>query len=295
MAKRDFKQWFSEFRIGISDHGYYTDFDKVYANVGKIKVELNILNSLIGSQDIESDFEKLVKNYPMVLKCIPILLAVRSKELYCKDDEDDGEKVRRYWFDNIYHLSNDGLTSDDYTYFMRQTGLFDLLQNHIIRDLVDYVTGVEVGLDSNARKNRGGKLMENLVERYIQRAGFEEGISYFSQMWTSEIQDLWNINLESISNKGKTEKRFDFVIKTPNMVYGIETNFYFNGGSKLNTIAKEYKSRTLLAEKIDHFTFVWITDGQGWKYARRSLEETFDVMEHIYSIQDLENGILEHL
>lgn len=175
---------------------------------------------------------------------------------------------------------------------MRKIGLFELLENHLINNLVDYVTGVEVGLDSNGRKNRGGHLMEDLVESYITKAGFQKDINYFKEMYIHEITEKWNIDLSAISNKGKTEKRFDFVIKTSNMIYGIETNFYASGGSKLNETARSYKQITQEVNTINGFTFIWFTDGVGWKTAKNNLEETFDIMEHIYCINDLENNIL---
>ena len=175
---------------------------------------------------------------------------------------------------------------------MRETGLFDLLENHIVNNLVDYATGVETGLDSNGRKNRGGHLMENLVESFIQKAGFVKDESYFKEMYIHHITDKWGIDLSAISNQGKTEKRFDFVVKTPNMIYGIETNFYGSGGSKLNETARSYKTLALETDTIDGFTFVWFTDGKGWTSARHNLEETFDVMEHVYNINDMENGII---
>lgn len=175
---------------------------------------------------------------------------------------------------------------------MKKTGLFDLISNHIINNLVDYATGVETGLDSNGRKNRGGHLMENLVERFIQKAGFVKDINYFKEMYIHQITDKWGIDLSGISNNGKMEKRFDFVIKTQNMIYGIETNFYSGGGSKLNETARSYKTLALESKEIEGFTFVWFTDGQGWISARNNLEETFDVMEHIYNINDMENEII---
>ena len=178
---------------------------------------------------------------------------------------------------------------------MRETGLFDLLENHIINNLVDYVTGVETGLDSNGRKNRGGDLMENLVKSYIEKAKFTKNVNFFAQMSTSEIANKWGIDLSAISNQGKMEKVFDFVVKTPTMIYGIETNFYTSGGSKLNETARSYKTIALEAETINGFTFVWFTDGKGWISARNNLEETFDVMEHIYNINDLENGIMNEV
>ncbi|MDO4504046.1 MAG: DpnII family type II restriction endonuclease, partial [Clostridia bacterium] len=138
----------------------------------------------------------------------------------------------------------------------------------------------------------GGHLMENLVESFIQKAGFTKGVNYFKEMYIHQITDKWNIDLSAISNKGKSEKRFDFVIKTTNMIYGIETNFYSSSGSKLNETARSYKTLALETEEIDGFTFVWFTDGKGWNNARHNLEETFDVMEHIYNIKDLEDGIV---
>ena len=291
MANRDFNTWLSGFRDSIADYGYYIDFEKVHRNVDGIKVELNILNSLIGSKCIEVDFESLLRKYPEVLKCIPLLLAVRSNEIYCQD-ENGGHLFQ---FDFGKYPPNSHAYYARYKYFMRQTGLFDLLENHIINNLVDYATGVETGLDSNGRKNRGGHLMEDLVESFIQKAGFSKDVNYYKEMYIHQITDKWNIDLSAISNQGKMEKRFDFVIKTSNMIYGIETNFYGSGGSKLNETARSYKTLSLETDTIDGFTFVWFTDGKGWTSAKNNLEETFDVMEHIYNIKDLEDGIISEV
>ena len=289
--ERDFNTWLSGFRDSIADYGYYIDFEKVHRNVGNIKVELNILNSLIGSKNIEGDFESLMKKYPEVLKCIPLILAVRANEIYCQDK--NGGYL--YEFDFGEHSANSHFHYKRYKYFMRETGLFDLLENHIVNNLVDYVTGVETGLDSNGRKNRGGHLMEDLVESFIQKAGFIKDTNYFKEIYIHQITDKWNIDLSAISNHGKMEKRFDFVVKTPNMIYGIETNFYGSGGSKLNETARSYKTLAWETEEIDGFTFVWFTDGKGWTSARNNLEETFDVMRHIYNIKDLEEGIIKEV
>ena len=282
---RDFNDWLSGFRDSIADYGYYIDFEKVHRNVDSIKIELNILNSLIGSKNIEEDFENLLKKYPEVLKCIPLLLAVRTNEIYCQD------KNGGY----LYQFNGLSANSDNYKYFMRETGLFDLLENHIVNNLVDYATGVETGLDSNGRKNRGGHLMEDLVESFIQKAGFIKDVNYFKEMYIHQITDKWNIDLSAISNKGKMEKRFDFVIRTTGMIYGIETNFYGSGGSKLNETARSYKTLAWETEEIDGFTFVWFTDGKGWTSARNNLEETFDVLQHIYNIKDLEEGVISEV
>lgn len=291
--KRNFNNWLSSFRDSIADYGYYIDFEKVHKNVDSIKVELNILNSLIGSKNIENDFEILMRKYPEVLKCIPLLLAVRANEIYCQDE--NGGFTYRFDYtrnDILKYPPNSHAYYKRYKYFMRETGLFDLLENHIVNNLVDYATGVETGLDSNGRKNRGGHLMEDLVDSYITNAGFKEGDNYFKQFAASEITQKWGLDLSEISNKGKSEKIFDFVVKTPNMIYGIETNFYGSGGSKLNETARSYKTIALESKNIKGFTFVWFTDGKGWTSARNNLEETFDVMDHIYNIKDLEDGII---
>lgn len=282
MSKRDFHTWLSNFRYSIADFGYYIDFNKVYNNIESIKIELNILNSLIGSKNIEVDFENLIKKYPETLKCIPILLAVREYEIFAGENGD----VKLYTFNKQIN------TIEDYKLFMRKTGLFDLLSNHIINNLYDYVTGVETGLDSNGRKNRGGHQMEDLVESYIQKAGFKRDVNYFKEMYVSEVSRKWNIDLSAVSNQGKMEKRWDFVVKTDNCIYLIETNFYGSSGSKLNETARSYKTIATEMKNIKGAKFVWFTDGAGWKSAARNLEETFDVLDDIYSIKDMQNGIM---
>ena len=285
MKGRDFDLWRSKFRKSISSYDYYVDFEKVKKNVEDIKIELNILNSLVGSKNIESDFEKVVGKYPETLKCIPLLLAVRADELYAQDE--DGA------FD--YNFKNINQSVEQYKIFMKKTGLFDMLQNHIVNNLVDYVYGVETGLDSNGRKNRGGHQMEDLVERYIKKAGFIKDVNYFKELKTTEMEKMWNLDLSVLSNKGKVVKRFDFVIKTESTIYAIETNFYASQGSKLNETARSYKMIAQEAEEIEGFKFVWFTDGLGWQSARENLRETFDIMEHIYNIDDLENNIISEV
>ncbi len=282
---RNFAEWLKTFRKSIATYSYYVDFQKVYQNIDSIKVELNILNSLVGSNKIEEDFCSLLSRYPETLQCIPLLLAVRANEIYARDD--DGAFA--------YNFTTRNLPIEQYALFMKKTGLFELLSKRLVSNLVDYVTGVESGLDSNGRKNRGGHLMEDLVESYIKKAGFEKNKSYFKEMYIHEITEMWGLNLSAISNSGKTEKRFDYVVKTPNMIYGIETNFYASGGSKLNETARSYKTLALEADTIDGFIFVWFTDGYGWNSARHNLEETFDIMPNIYNINDMEKGIMNEV
>ena len=284
--KRDFAEWLLTFTDSIANYKYYIDFETIYKNAEIYKVELNMLNSLIGSQNIEQDFENLVKKYPEVLKCVPTLVAVRQTEIIVLDDE--GNKFE-------YNFKNMNYNVEQYTVFMRETGLFDLLEKHLINNLYDYVLGVECGLNSNARKNRGGHLMEDLVEKFIQRAGFEKDKTYFKEMYLQDIERRWKLDMSFISNKNQATKRFDFVIKTEKCIYGIETNFYASGGSKLNETARSYKMIAEEAERVVGFEFVWFTDGMGWHQARNNLRETFDNMEHIYNIADMKNGIMKEM
>lgn len=277
MSERTFTQWLSTFRRSINGYNYYTDFEKVYMNAERLKIEINILNSLVGSKDIEKDFEAIIEKYPECIKAIPILLAVRENEIYCQDENGAVN----------YCFSKRVQSLEQYKYFMCHTGLFDMLQNHIISNLYDYVTGVEVGLGSNGRKNRGGHQMEDLVESYLKKACVE----YYKEMYLTEIESKWNVDLSAISAEGTSTKRWDFVVKTPSCIYVIETNFYTSGGSKLNETARSYKMIAEESKAISGFKFVWITDGGGWISARRNLEETFDVLENIYNIADMENNV----
>ena len=252
MANRDFNAWLSTMKDSIATWTYYTDFGKVYENVQKIKVELNILNSLIGCSDIENEFVSLATKYPEIIKVIPILLAKREREI--KVNDASGEYV--------FNFIKMNYSLDQYVLFMRNSGLFDLIEHHIINNLVDYVLGVEVGMDTNGRKNRTGDAMEDLVESYLIKAGLVKNKTYFKEMYASDVEKLFHLDLSSISNDGKSEKRFDFVfVGALGTVFACECNFYGSQGSKLNSTAGRYKLLTLESRNINGFQFVWFTDG----------------------------------
>ena len=274
---RDFNEWLGKMRPSINNYNYYVDFEKVYSNVENIRIELNIMNSLIGSKNIEADFTALLKRYPEILKCVPTLLAVRQSEIYAQDSEG------AFLFD----FNRINYSVEQYMKFMRKTGLLDLIANHLVNNLVDYVLGIETGLDSNGRKNRGGHQMEDLVEGFIKQTGVE----YYKEMYITDIEKKWGVDLSAISAEGTSTKRWDFVVKTDKTIYVIETNFYGGGGSKLNETARSYKMIAEEARDIIGVEFVWVTDGGGWRSARRNLEETFNTMQHLYNIDDMENGV----
>ena len=274
---RTFDEWLETFRASINDYDYYTDFAKVYERAARFKAEIYLLNSLAGSKNIERDFENLLEKYPACLRAVPILLAVRANEIFCRDTN--------------YRFDEPNQSVEQYKFFMRRTGLFDLLENHIVSNLYDYATGVEVGLDSNGRKNRGGHQMENLVRKFLEEAGVE----FYAEKYSHEVEKIFGLDLSAISAEGTSTKRFDFVVKSSETVFGIETNFYASGGSKLNETARSYKMIAEESKNISGFKFVWITDGNGWKSARKNLKETFLVLDTLYNIKDLEDGIFREL
>lgn len=286
MANRDFTAWLATMKDSIATWTYYTDFPKVYENVKKIKVELNILNSLIGSKNIEEEFKNIVREYPKVLSAVPILLAKRESEIKVQDNQGS----------YVFNFAKMNYTVEQYNLFMRNSGLYDLLQNHIINNLVDYVLGIEVGMDTNGRKNRTGDVMEDLVESYLIKAGLIKDKTYFKEMNASEIKSKFGIDLSALSNDGKTEKRFDFVFfGALNTLFACECNFYGSGGSKLNETARSYKTLAEESKRIPGFQFVWFTDGKGWISARHNLEETFDILDNVFNLNDLENGVIDSL
>ena len=266
---RNFEEWLSTFRPCIADYCYYVDFDKVNRNVDSLKVELNILNTLVGSKNIEKDFEDIITKYPETLKCIPLLLAVRANEISVTDA--DGEYN--------FSFKKCNYSIDDYKMFMRKTKLFDLLENHIVSNLVDYVTGVETGLDTNARKNRSGHLMEGQVASMLDNAG----VACRQEVYSTEYPEL--------SVLGEDKKRFDFVVESNHCKYLMEVNFYSGGGSKLNEVARAYSELSPKINAVDGFEFVWITDGIGWKSAKNKLEEAFYAIPNIYNLTTIDEFI----
>ena len=283
--ERDFDNWLSTFRKSIASYRYYTDFNKVYTNVDANKIEFSILNSLIGEKDIKNKFFYILSKYPECLKCIPILLAVRQSEISAQDE--DGAFT--------YDFSKLNLSIEQYAVFMEKTGLFDLISNHIVNNLIDYVMGVEVGLDSNGRKNRGGNLMADLVESFIKKAGYIKNSTYYKEMYSYEIEKKFGLDLSAITHNRETKKRFDFLVISNNEFYGIEVNFYTSNGSKLNETARSYKMLAEESRGIKNFHFMWFTDGEGWKSAKNNLKETFDILPLLFNINDLENDILKKI
>lgn len=280
-----FERITNSFRSKITQWDYFVNWGKVFANMQSVEVELNILNSLIGKEQIEEEFVKLLKTYPQVAKAIPYLLAVRESNLEILID------AQRFIYKN-YRFSG-SLKEDEYqdlADFLSNSGLAELFRNRKIKNLTDYVVGVEVGLDSNGRKNRIGTLMENIVEVYVAQTCAALGLSYLPQASASKIKTEWGLDVVS----DKSERKIDFAINANGKLFFIECNFYSGGGSKLKSTATEYQKMSAYwnEQKID---FIWVTDGFGWQKTLKPLREYFDKADYLLNLELLRQNVLTQI
>lgn len=276
---------------GITQWDYFVNWEKVYGNVKPFEKELNLLNVLIGKEDIHQELTGLILEYPKVVNAIPLLLAIRFNSI--KEQEFNIlSDPTNYQYDN-FDLSNaapNKQQAESIATFFINSGLGLLVKDKKIKNLVDYATGVEVGLDSNGRKNRGGHQMERLVELYIQQACNGLGLQYLKEANAKAIQDKWDITIKV----DKSSRRLDFVINSNGKLFFFEVNFYNGGGSKLKSTATEYV-------KMDEYwskqgvTFVWITDGAGWLLTLRPLREYFDKADYLMNLEMLRADVLRRL
>lgn len=271
------------FKEKITQWDYFVNWKKVFENITPIEKELNILNYLIGKDDIETEAYNLIKQYPQVIKAFPILIAIRENSI------DVLIETENFIYKN-HSFVNRELTDDDsrsIAEFLMKSGLGELLKDKRIKNLVDYVTGVEVGLDSNGRKNRGGTLMETLVENFVAKTCNELDLAYVSQATAKKIKKNWNIDIAV----DKSSRRMDFAINKNGKLYFIECNFYGGGGSKLKATANEYASMSAYWNKQE-IEFIWITDGAGWKSTLKPLREYFDKADYLLNLEMLKKNIL---
>lgn len=276
---KDFNTFMSQLQTTNQTLDFFCDFNKISQNVENIKLSLCMLNSLIGSTDMRRSVEAIWNRDKSAFDALDILVAVR------RERTKKGERKVRYV------LSSDGSTKNMDEYyksvdgileFLHGTGLYDIFVESRIKDLVDYVFGIETGLDSNARKNRGGHIMENTVHEIFENASIAHRQEVYSVEWPSITKAL-----------GTDKKRFDFVIKTYSKTYLIEVNFYSGpgGGSKLNEIARAYSDLAPKINAVTGFEFVWITDGGGWCSARNKLQEAYNIIPSIYNLTDITDFI----
>ena len=267
---KDFNLFMSQLQETNQTLDFFCDFDKISENVENIKLSLCMLNSLIGSTDMRKSVETIWKRDKSTFNVMDILIAVRS----------EGKKKVLDSLGNCVVLDSLFESVDGVMEFLEDTGLSEIFQSKRINDLVDYVFGIETGLDTNARKNRSGHVMERMVARILD----QNGIGYRQEVYSSEWPEITKV-------LGDDEKRFDFVIEDKDKTYLIEVNFYSGGGSKLNEVARSYSDIAPKINSVSGFEFVWITDGVGWNSARNKLQEAYSNIPSVYNLTNISSFI----
>ena len=269
---RDFNKFMSQLQETNQTLDFFCDFDKIESNVNDIKLRLCMLNSLIGTTDLRKSVETIWNRDRTAFSVMDILIAVTS----------NGKKVILDSSGQCVVLDSLFTSVDGVMEYLEETGLADIFSQKKINDLVDFVFGIETGLDSNARKNRSGHVMEKMVASIFDK----NNISYRKEVYSTEWQNLQFV-------LGDDEKLFDFVIETSVKTYLIEVNFYSGGGSKLNEVARSYSEIAPKINSVLGFEFVWITDGIGWKSAKNKLQEAYNIIPNIYNLTSLDTFIKE--
>ncbi|MEM6399440.1 MAG: type II restriction endonuclease [Cyanobacteria bacterium P01_D01_bin.116] len=288
-ASEVFQYFKQNLQDSITLWDYFVKWEKVLNNFKTIEIHLNTLNYLIGKENIEQEFGILLKKMPDIISTIPILLALRtdSKKTNVKvltDYTNNNFTYKVFDFKSKPALSQQEI--DSIIEFTKNTGILELFKNKTIKSIPDYVIGVEVGLDTNGRKNRIGICMENIVENFLAPICQQNNFRFISQATAKKIKEQWEIDV----NVDKSERRFDFAINTGNKLYLIETNFYGGGGSKLKSTAGEYRGLYDFISSQEH-RFIWVTDGLGWKKSLLPLEETFNYIDYTMNIKMVASGL----
>lgn len=274
---------------------YWVNWNKVNANVSANQEAIHKLSTLVGNENIEATARELFINDPSLLKLIPVLLATRDQDISVLTIDEPTKKLGHYEL-NFKHPDINKLES--YLKFIRESGLFDFIRT-LDSSLIDYLAGVEVGLDSNGRKNRGGTMNEDILEDTLKSLVSATGWKYQVQATGNAIHNNWGIHVPEVLKEGsKGGRRYDGAVYNPNRdeVTIIETNFYGGGGSKLKAVAGEFSSLYETSLKnARHVNFVWISDGPGWDTARNPMREAFDVIPTIFNLQMVGDGFLREL
>lgn len=276
---------------GITQWSYFVNWNKVLNNIALHERELNLLNVLVGKEDLKKELVNLILDYPKVINAIPVLLAIRFKnKAQQKINILTDPKQYLYAHFDLSVTRPDRRQAENIANFFIHSGLGELVRDKKVKNLVDYALGVEVGLDSNGRKNRGGHQMENTVEKYVHDTCQKMNLPYLKEANAALIKAAWNIDIKV----DKSIRRIDFVIKKQKKLYFIEVNFYNGGGSKLKSTATEYAKMNEYWNKQD-IEFIWITDGAGWLKTLKPLREYFDKAEYLLNLEMLSRNILEEI
>jgi type II restriction enzyme len=265
---------------------FFVNWTKAKKNADEVKLELSLWNSLIGSNSIEPDFANLIERYPEVIKTIPILLAIREREFpVIVDFNDSKENCMNL---NFNKTRNSKLTPEElgsYIHFAKKSGLFPLFS--YIKNFYDYVIGVEVGLDTNARKNRSGDAMETLLLPVLKSIATETNSHILFQKEFGSVQFFGGKVPQELANR-----KSDFILYLGNHFVNIETNYFAGSGSKPEEIVDSYINRRNELVK-NNWNFIWITDGDCWRNSDNQILKAFINIDYIFNIEFCRKGLLK--
>ncbi len=286
-----FDDFFATLRPSMKLWDYFVNWDKVSRNTDEMAIYLDHLNCLLGSSNFDADFDALLVKNPEVVKGIPCLLVRDGSKSQIHSVVEDLNDIGKP--DLVFDFSVPATTKikrELALKFVKNTGIIRLFNVGGVKNLVDFALGVEAGLDSNGRKNRSGKNMEKVVHSYLTRFTNSTSTEFISQATAAKVKEKWDI----VVPEDKAGRAFDFAISNGKTLTLMEVNFYSGGGSKLKATAGEYRGLCRML-KNSGINFVWVTDGEGWKSAKKPLRDAFDDLDYLWNLAWLNRGYLSEI
>lgn len=290
-SEDSFNAFVGTLRPSLKLWDYFVNWDKVFRNTREIEIHLNIWNFLLGKDNFDIEFDSLLTEHPQIVKALPSMVvrdgAGSSKFSVIENIKDLSSPEVLFDFSKPADTPELRRAALD---FVKGSGLIKLFGKDGVKNLVDFVLGVEAGVDSNARKNRSGTAMEAVVDEYLKDFTASKSIDFISQATPNAIKAKWGFDVPV----DKSSRRFDFAISDGVKLVLMEVNFYGGGGSKLKATAGEYIGLGALL-KIPNVEFVWVTDGQGWLTTLLPMKAAYEKLDFVWNLDWLARGFLSDL
>ena len=267
-------------------YDFFVNWSKVAQNRDAFKYEVALLKSLRNSSSPATDLRDLLSRYPEVVKVIPILLACRDGLIKVLNAIEPDIQYKSFNFSKNAYSANE---LEDIVEFTQKTGLLDMLCQ--MESATDYLLGVEVGLDTNARKNRSGLFLEKMTKEVIgDLVARNPDIKWLEQKSFRYVENEFNIAIPP----SLRDRKFDHVVISNGKATDIEVNFYGGTGSKPGEIVSSYINRGEVLSSAG-WKFVWLTDGEGWKSMQNSLRIGVEYINYVINAYLLRKGILDKI
>ena len=266
-------------------YDFFVNWKKVQSNIEKFKIEIGILSTLTRSKSFEKELEAILLEYPKTAQVLPLLIAMRDARF---DVLENLENASVYTFDFSQKLTKN--SAQKILDFVKQSGIASSLFTQI-KVLHDYLYGVEVGLDSNARKNRSGSFMENIIGQSLDE--IRQSVKNVEIFPKGTFRNLATKHGLPIPHSLR-DRTPDFSIRRGNQLLSIEVNFYSGQGSKPQEIVDAYINRQRELKRSG-WEFIWITDGNGWRKGQNQISKAIEQMDFVMNISFVKKGFLKHV